>query len=205
MRAIVVVASELEARRLSNLDLTLYVSGIGSVNAALATMRAIEREHPDLVVSTGIGGAYPSSGLQPGDVAISSEIVYGALGAMDGARFLDLAELGFPLVGEMHNRLPVWQGAASWASRANAAFGPLLTLETVTGDDEIALVLERRFPGALTEGMEGAGVAHAALLAGVAAVEVRGVSNMVGRRDRSSWRLPEALDAVKGTLARLDR
>lgn len=205
MRALVVVATELEARRLSNLALSVHVSGIGPVNAALATMRAIEREHPDLVISAGIGGAYPASGLKPGDVAISSEIVYGGLGAMDGERFLDLADLGFPLFDAVHNRLPVWSGALDWARRSNAAFGPLLTLETVTGDDTVARALEARVPGALTEGMEGAGVAHAALLAGTPAVEVRGVSNLVGRRDRSSWRLPEALDAVRTALDRLGR
>lgn len=205
MRTLVVVATELEARRLSDLALPVHVSGIGAVNAALATMRAIERDRPDLVISAGIGGAYPASGLNLGAVAISSEIVYGGLGAMDGERFLDLADLGFPLFGSVHNRLPVWSGARDWARTANAAFGPLLTLETVTGDDAAARAIEARVPGALTEGMEGAGVAHAALLAGVAAAEVRGVSNMVGRRDRSSWRLPEALGAVRDALARLAR
>jgi futalosine hydrolase len=57
--------------------------------------------------------------------------------------------------------------------------------------------------------MEGAGAAHAALLAGLPAVEVRGVSNPVGPRNRDAWRIGEALaatrrgvEAVLGALAR---
>jgi futalosine hydrolase len=45
--------------------------------------------------------------------------------------------------------------------------------------------------------MEGFGVLRAASLAGVAAVEVRAISNAVAERDRARWRVEDAL----GTLA----
>jgi futalosine hydrolase len=40
--------------------------------------------------------------------------------------------------------------------------------------------------------MEGAAIVHVARLSGVPVGEVRGISNLVGRRDRASWRLGEA-------------
>ena len=40
----------------------------------------------------------------------------------------------------------------------------------------------------------------AALLAGTPALEVRGVSNPVGPRDRAAWRIPEALAATRRGL-----
>jgi futalosine hydrolase len=81
-----------------------------------------------------------------------------------------------------------------------AKLGAILTLETVTGSDARALELECLFPNATSEGMEGAGVAHAALKHGILSLEIRGISNMVGARDRSAWRIAAALEALSKAL-----
>jgi len=53
------------------------------------------------------------------------------------------------------------------------------------------------------EGMEGFAVLRAAELAGVPAVELRAVSNLVDERDRSRWRFEDALAALREALPRL--
>jgi futalosine hydrolase len=50
------------------------------------------------------------------------------------------------------------------------------------------------------EAMEGFGVLRAAAVAGVPAVELRAVSNLVTDTDRSLWRIGEALDALRAAL-----
>lgn len=207
---LIVVATPQEAARLQGLPAQVAVSGVGAVAAALATWRALaqhpaSRPAPRLVVSAGIGGAYPGSGLQSGDVAVSSAIVQADLGAQDGDCFLGLESLGLSVFPDRPQgaSFAVWEGAAALAGRCGAAYGPLLTLNTVTGSHARAADLSRLFPGALTEGMEGAGVAHAAALAGVPVLEVRGVSNPVGPRDRAAWRIPEALAATRRVVAEL--
>lgn len=198
MKVLLVVATEPEAAPLRALPARVVVSGIGDVNAALATQAAIWQERPELILSVGIGGAYPGSGLQPGDVALASEMVYAQLGAMDGDQFLDLKAMGFPVLPGNYGRFPAWKGTS-----LDLPTGPFLTVLTVTGSAEGAAALERRHPGALIEGMEGAGVAHAAALAGLPAGELRGVSNLVGPRDRASWQIGPALGAMRGALERL--
>ncbi|EYB68010.1 hypothetical protein DEIPH_ctg029orf0011 [Deinococcus phoenicis] len=202
MKVLIVVATAGEAARLADLPARVVVSGVGPVAAALAAQRALLREPFDLAVSAGIGGAYPGSGLGPGDLAVSDVIVQADLGAQDGEQFLDLTALGLSVQPDAPHAgvFPAWPGAAALAARLGAACGQALTLGTVTGTAERALALAQRYPGALTEGMEGAGVAHAALLAGIPALEVRGVSNPVGPRDRSAWRLPQALAATRRGL-----
>ncbi|MFC3831291.1 MULTISPECIES: futalosine hydrolase [Deinococcus] len=197
--ALIVVATAGEATRLTDLTARVVVSGVGPVAAALATQRALLEQPAGLVISAGIGGAYPGSGLNPGDLAVSSEIIHADLGAWDGDMWLELDALGLSVRsdGQQGIRFAVWDGAEEAARRADAPFGPLLTLSSVTGSALQAAALTARHPGALTEGMEGAGVAHAALVAGVPVVEVRGVSNPVGPRDRSAWRLGEALAATR--------
>ncbi len=198
---LVIVATELEAQKLPKLSgMRLRVSGIGAVNAALETQLGILEQCPDLVLSVGIGGAYPNTGARIGDVVVASEMIYAALGAMDGNRFLNLEELGFALVGDIFNTIPAALQARGFAELSNAKLGAILTLETVTGSDARALELERLFPNAICEGMEGAGVAHAALKHGIPSFEVRGISNFVGARDRSSWRIGAALGALHQSL-----
>ncbi|MFE4600744.1 futalosine hydrolase, partial [Kitasatospora indigofera] len=51
--------------------------------------------------------------------------------------------------------------------------------------------------------MEGFGVAEAAARHGLPALGVRTVSNAVGPRDRSAWRIGEALAALAGAFAAL--
>ncbi|GGL97770.1 futalosine hydrolase [Deinococcus aerophilus] len=207
MTVLIVVATPAEAGRLRDLPARVVVSGVGPVAAALATVRALAQEPAGLVLNAGIGGAYPGSGLIPGDLAVSSTIIQADLGAWDAGQLLGLDTLGLSVLPDIPNagQFPAWTRAAEVARRAGASLGPTLTLAAVTGDHDTARRLEARFPGALSEGMEGAGVAHAALLAGVPALEVRGVSNAVGPRDRAAWQLAPALAATRrGVQAALD-
>ncbi|GAK02750.1 menaquinone via futalosine step 2 [Geomicrobium sp. JCM 19037] len=66
----------------------------------------------------------------------------------------------------------------------------------MTGTDDTALDLLERFPEAVAEGMEGFGVASAAKEYGVPVVEIRSISNFVGKRDRGAWKIPEALEQL---------
>ena len=72
---------------------------------------------------------------------------------------------------------------------------PFGTSDSVTADEGAAAYLRQRF-GVAVESMEGAGAARAAAHLGVPFVELRGVSNVVGERDKSAWRLPAAVAAA---------
>jgi futalosine hydrolase len=77
----------------------------------------------------------------------------------------------------------------------------VLTVATVTGTAQSAAALTERYPHAVAEGMEGAGVAAAARRRGIAVGEIRAISNPVGPRDRGSWRVDEALRALRAAVA----
>jgi futalosine hydrolase len=56
---------------------------------------------------------------------------------------------------------------------------------------------------ALAENMEGAAVAHIALRYGISALELRGISNMVGKRDTSKWEIKPAATNCQMALMNL--
>lgn len=205
---LIVVATAAEAARLGGLPARTVVCGVGPVAAALATQRALlGGPRPDLVVSAGIGGAFVhAQGVAVGRAAIASEMLYGDLGAWDGGQFLPLGDLNLSVLPEgppNPGRFPAWTGGAALASRLGLACGPFVTVSGVTGSHEGAGALLRRIPGALVEGMEGAGVAQAAALFGVPCTEIRGISNLVGPRDRASWQIGAALGALHAALLAL--
>jgi futalosine hydrolase len=203
---LVIVATPLEAERLPALrDARVVVSGIGAVNAALVTQAAIPEFKPRLALSVGIAGAYPWGGASIGEVVVSSACVYAGLGAEDGEDFLNLESLGFPLLetrgSRVFNTIPAAEEHLEFARVTHAKVGEILTLETVTGSERSLERLKRLHPKAIAEAMEGAGVAHAAALHGIPALEVRGISNSVeARRHRDSWRIGAALDALHTAL-----
>jgi nucleoside phosphorylase len=167
---LVVAATALEVEYLDG-DVTL-VCGIGPVESALATAAALAERRPRAVVHVGIAGA---TTLPPPTLVVGSEAVY--------CDVLDKAST-FPRV----DRIAADAGllAAARAALPDARVLPIGTTGRVGGGADCEV-----------EAMEGFGVLRAASLAGVAAVEVRAISNAVAERDRARWRVEDAL----GTLA----
>jgi futalosine hydrolase len=165
-------------------------TGVGMAAAAAVTATAFALDDGyAAVVCLGIGGGFDGV-ASCGDVVVATELVAADLGARSAAGFETLADLG---IGE--TVLPAGPAARELAARLGGVAGVVLTVASVTGTDERATELTTRW-APVAEAMEGFGVAAAARPYGVAVYEVRAVSNRCGRRDRASWDLPRALDAL---------
>jgi futalosine hydrolase len=176
-------------------SLAMIRTGLGPVNAAHAVTLFLARESVGGIVVCGVGGAYPNCGLDIGDVACAETECYGDLGAASPEGFLDMEALGFPVVESpicLYNVIPM----QLFPVRRRAGF---VTVSLLTGTDDSARAIEARTGGAI-ESMEGAAVAHVAQLHGVPVGEVRGVSNIVGNRDRHAWRIKDAGIAAQEAL-----
>ena len=172
-------------------SVAIVCTGVGPVNAAHAVTLSLASQ-PRAIVVCGVGGAYPSSGLNAGDVVCAETECYGDLGATSPSGFLDMKALGFPVVRSavpLFNELPMQVFPVERRAR-------FVTMSTCTGTDRDARAIEARTGGAV-ESMEGAAVAHVAHLHGIPAGEVRGISNLVTNRDTSAWRLEEAAAAAQ--------
>jgi futalosine hydrolase len=158
------------------------VCGIGPVEAALSTARALGERRPDRILHVGLAGART---LSPPALVVGSEAVYCDI--LDERSLIPRVERIAPdpaLVEAVCDALPEAQPL------------PIGTSASVGGGATCDV-----------EAMEGFGVLRAASLAGVPAIEVRAVSNLVGEVDRSRWRFEEAFavlaEAVPRVLATL--
>jgi futalosine hydrolase len=196
VKVLVVTASELELDAINAAlpegAADVIAGGIGPAASAAAASAALGRTEYDLALSTGIGGGFAPIGI--GDIAVASTIAFADLGVESSDGFLPLtsAIAVYPVEPKL---------AVELADRTGGRLGTIVTVATVTGTAETADDLMARYPDAVAEAMEGAGVAAAARVHGVAFGEIRAISNPVGPRDRDGWRIPEALDALGRALA----
>jgi futalosine hydrolase len=208
---LVVAATPLESQLLQSTN--LLVTGIGAVNAAHAlAQRFATGPKPSVVIQTGIAGAFVQANVAVGSVLLADTEIYGDLGVLTPAGWRPLEEIGIPLVAATavrearFNYFPLdaalVQRASTIAGAAIARTGKFLTVSEVTGVRAKADELYTRF-GALCESMEGAAAAHVCTLHDVPFLEVRGVSNLVEDRDRSTWRIAEAADAAQRVVLTL--
>lgn len=201
MRVLVVTAVPAErdaVTRACPAGFDVLAGGVGPAAAAASTATALAGTPYDLVVSAGIGGGFLP--LAPvGSLVVASRIVAADLGADTPDGYVDVEALGFGRSAH----LPPQRLARAVAEATGAAYGPVLTVSTVTGTAARAAELAARHPGAAAEAMEGFGVAEAAAQQGVPALEIRAVSNAVGPRDRSAWRIGDALGALTDAFGKL--
>lgn len=183
----------------------LIVTGIGKSNAAGAVARALDPASHRAVISTGVAGALPGSGLAPGASVLAPRSTFADEGLESPDGFLDCAALGFPLGTPAQA-----DGSAVHADPALlAALSPLAdvqadiaTVSTCSGTDALARRVRGR-TGAAAEAMEGAAVGLVAARLAVPFAELRVISNTTGDRAAQAWNLPGALDALGRLIGRL--
>ncbi|MFC0190110.1 futalosine hydrolase [Fictibacillus aquaticus] len=181
-----------------NKRVDVVLAGVGPVSAAIETTKALQKEEYSLVICAGIAGGFTDK-ADVGSVVVASEIVSADLGAESPDGFIPLDDLGFG----SSTRIAVEEhlaGALTSALEATGIItnrGTVLTLSTVTGTAETTADLQAREPDAVAEAMEGYGVASAARSYNVPVLELRAISNAIGPRVRSAWRIKDALAALE--------
>jgi futalosine hydrolase len=167
--------------------------GVGPVEAALGTARALAAANYGAVINAGIAGGFRDR-CTVGDVVVCAREDYADLGLEDGSAFPLPDGVGLVRTVEADRSLvqPFLDG------RIPVILGRGVTSATVTITDERALVLAHRFR-ADVESMEGFAVLRAAQVALVPAIEIRGVSNIVGSRANNGWNFDAGAEAAVAT------
>lgn len=151
-----------------------FCCGIGPVEAAVQTARALAERRPDALLHVGIAGA---RGIEPPALVLGSESVY------EDARGSLVASRLEPDAGLL---------ALARAALPEALVLPIGTSAHVGGTSACDV-----------EAMEGYAVLRAAQLGGVPALELRAVSNAIAEQDRAAWRFDDAFAALADGVTRL--
>lgn len=191
--------------RLNGMPLQIVVTGPGILNTVQVLTTCIENARPLLVLQVGCGGGFSRLGLKIGDLAVATSEVDVHLGIDTGTLHAPLMDLPFPVLEsggrELKADYPLNGELARTAFQrlrdvygpdgVGVFMGPFITGSTVTGSDERADFLFTAYSPCI-ESMEGAGAAFLSHYYRLPLLEIRCVSNLVGKRDVSTWNLPLA-------------
>ncbi len=194
----------------SDKETVVVISGPGKANAGAASVIAILEFEAKVVINFGIGGAFISSGLGVGDLALCTEDIYVEEGVVTRNGHKDLTMIGLELIPEraIYNKIPFSMSLVEKTEeillKNSIKFkkGRFITVSTVTGTSDRAEKLERQF-NAICESMEGAAVGQIALSFGTPALQIRGISNMVEDRDRRKWKIKDASTACQRAVLKI--
>ncbi|MBC5815232.1 MAG: futalosine hydrolase [Candidatus Eremiobacteraeota bacterium] len=171
----------------------MLVTGIGPIEASACVSRALAQSPYSLVINAGIAGAFEGAAEVGDGVVISEEFVELGLetgtpiSLPDGTRIVERASSDLTLVDRL-----VENGFASKRG---------LTVSRVTATSASAKRLAAY--GVEVESMEGFAVLRAAEIAGVSAIEVRGISNIVTDREHSRWNFDKGVQGLENVLTSL--
>ena len=180
-------------------DVDVLFTGVGMVAASAWCSRVLGEQRYDLAFNVGVCGSFDPA-LAPGAVVHVVRDRLAELGAEDGEEFLSLAELGLQdqdewlfAREELVNPAPPRLAALEKLAAVSA-----ITVNTVHGNERsIELALQRFKPQ--VETMEGGAFMYACMIHGVTFAQIRAVSNVVERRNRAAWRMPEAIANLGAT------
>lgn len=199
MRILVVAATDAELAPLAadnraHRGVDFLSTGVGMVSTAARVSRALAVDKYDFALNVGLCGSFHSA-YGPGVVVHIISDRVSELGAEDGDSFLALDEL--KLSGDQ-SFLAGLQPTSTALTALPRVAG--ITVNTVHGNDvSIARAIDSFH--ADVETMEGAAFMCACLVNKTPFAQVRAVSNMVERRNRAAWKIPEALASLKSAVA----
>lgn len=209
MRVVITAATERELELLrqaanavgnTSLQVSFHVSGVGMLATSFSLTKLCYEHKPELVIQCGIAGSLDET-LPLGAVVVVKEEFIGDMGVEENGIFRDIFDIKLASEDEkpfQHRRLP-----NPWLQKLN-----LLHIDEVTGVtiNEITTAQQRvkqlkeKYSAAI-ESMEGAALHYCCLQTSTPFIQFRSISNYVGERDKTKWKIAEALKILADAMA----
>lgn len=175
-------------------------AGFGMVESALSLGYFLEKNKVKGAVLFGVCGAYTETEVNILDICLAEKEFFGDLGVAKDEEIEYLTEdtLNLKYEFDLQNELLNKFKATLTDFKIPYKCGNFVTVNASSGTLKRGIFLRNRF-SAICENMEGASLARVCEDYQVPLVEIRCVSNLVEDRDKSKWKLKEAI--AKGTEA----
>lgn len=182
-----------------NLEIYITVTGIGSMQTVYNLVESIGEFNPHFCLQAGVGGAF-NRDLALGDAVIVREEMVGDLGVEDNGLFRDVFDIDlvpsgtFPFVNKK-----LINPFHDFPLKLNLPFVTSLTVNTVSGTESTIRSRAEHY-GCDIESMEGAAFHYVCLRKNIPFLQVRSISNYVEPRDKSRWKMKEAIEKLNSWL-----
>ena len=207
MKILLVSATEheLDISKLKNnkaaFETDVLISGIGIASTVYHVTSRLVQNNNEMVIQAGIAGSFTND-LNLGETVLVSADTFGDSGIEETGMFKNLFASG--LVNE--NDFPFTNG---WLINQHRMLnsGLLKTVKAITvnkiTDDKKQIEVQRNFFNAQAESMEGAAFHYVCLQMNIPFLQIRSISNIVGERDKTKWKMTEAVNNLNDELNKI--
>ena len=182
-------------------DIEILITGIGLMAATYQLTKAICLKKPKFILQAGVAGSLDGA-LPLGKVVVVANETIGDLGVEESGSFKSLFNLNL----NDKNSFP-WTNGKLCNHTEIVRHLNLPAVDSVSVN-EISTNAQRidyykNGLGAAVESMEGAALHYVSLCENIPFLQIRSLSNFVGERDKSRWKIKEAIVSLNQELQKI--
>lgn len=201
MKVLIVAATEFEIAPYisNNIDAEILITGVGSPACMYALTKRLQLSKYDFVIQAGIAGTFKNA-FALGETFFVKTDAFADLGIYENERFFTLFEKNFV----DPNVVPYKNGwLENFAQNSfNLATAKSITVNTVTDNFLQTSMFTKKYDPDI-ESMEGAAFHYVCIQENVAFLQLRSVSNFVGERIKTNWKMKESIVGLNENLSRI--
>lgn len=199
MKVLISAATTMELAALKNNEslpssLSLYyaTTGIGAISTVYHLMEILSKDNFDLMIQVGIAGSFDQQ-LPLGNAVNVEKELLAEMGVVENNEYKDIFKLGLAEA----NLAPYSDGALVNPHKNLLTASGLVNVRGVTNNeittDAIKIDRYKHLYNATIESMEGAAFHYIGLMKSIPFIQIRGISNVVGERNKKNWKINEAI------------
>jgi len=183
----------------SNMD--VLITGVGVPAAIYHLQKRMHQIDYDLVIQAGIAGAFDHM-LQLGQTVLVKKDCFADLGFEEKEKYTPVFETGFADKNEFPFENGWLNNAVTRFTNAGLPWVKGITVNKVSDNAMQKQQFIDQFKPEI-ETMEGAALHYVCLQENIPFLQIRSVSNYVGERDKTKWKLKESIENLNTELINL--
>ncbi len=203
MNLLIVAATKLEIAPFlaTNYKADVLITGVGIPATIFNLNEKLADAKYDLVIQAGIAGIFKET-FEKSGIVIIEEDTFADIGVDEKGNFRTIFEMGFADENEFPYKSGWLKNEQEILKKTNLPRVKAITVNKITDDKNQIMKLKDKF-NADVESMEGAAFHYVCLQQKVNFLQLRSISNIVGERDKTKWKMGEAITCLNTTLQKL--
>ena len=201
MKLLIVAATEFEIAPFIATEIAadILITGVGSPACIYALTKRLQQIKYDFIIQAGIAGTFKNS-FPLGQTFFIKTDVFADLGIYENEQFFTLFDRKFV----DPNTIPYQNGRLenSIENNFNVSTANSITVNTVTDNFSQTTMFTKKYDPDV-ESMEGAAFHYVCIQESIPFLQLRSVSNFVGERVKTNWKIKESIENLNHHLSRI--
>lgn len=192
------IAPTLEVLSIDHHTVKPLITGVGLMACTYALTREVSLRRPDIILQAGVAGSFMNEVPLAKVVTVKNECI-GDLGVNEGGHFCSPFDLSLANPNAWPWQAGQLKNENSLLNKINLPIVNGVTVNQITTSLE-SIAYYHDALKVQVETMEGAALHYISLLEKIPFLQIRSPSNFIGERDKSKWRLSEAIENLNYEL-----